>query len=55
MVSFTSSLSSNSDALAIFVNENYTYKDKKGVLSKSLVKKINSFLYTIKAKKKKMK
>ena len=44
MASFISSLSQDSDALAIFVNEKYDYKDKRGVLSKSLVQKINSFL-----------
>ena len=53
MVSFTSSLSPNSDALAIFVDEKYEYKDKKSVLSKSLVQKINSFLGVLKAKKQK--
>ena len=52
MVSFTSSLSSDSDALAIFVNEKHAYKDKKGVLSKSLVQKINSYIDTLKNKKK---
>ena len=52
MASFTSSLSPESDAIAIFVNEKYSYKDKKGVLSKNLVKKINSFLGTLKTKKK---
>ena len=52
MASFISSLSPDSDALAIFVNEKYSYRDKKGVLSKSLVKKINSFLSVLKAKKK---
>ena len=52
MVSFTSSLSPDSDALAIFVNEKYAYKDKKGVLSKSLVQKINSFISVLKVKKK---
>ena len=49
---FTSSLSSNSDALALFVNEKCQYKDKRGVLSKALVLKIDSFLNTIKNKKK---
>ena len=52
MASFTSSLSRNSDGLAIFVNEKYSYKDKKGVLSKNLVQKINSFLKVLKNKKK---
>ena len=52
MASFTSSLSPDSDALAIFVNEKYAYIDKKGVLSKSLVQKINSFIGVLKVKKK---
>ena len=51
MASFTSSLSPDSDAFAIFVNEKYDYKDKKAVLSKSLVQKINSFLGVLKVKK----
>jgi leucyl aminopeptidase len=52
MVSFTSSFSPDSDAIAIFVNEKYGYKDKKGILSKSSIQKINSFLSLIKSKKK---
>ena len=52
MASFISSLSPDSDALAIFVNEKYSYKDKKGVLPKNLVQKINSFISTLKVKKK---
>ena len=52
MASFTSSLSPDSDAFAIFVNEKNDYKDKKGILSKSLVQKINSFINTLKVKKK---
>jgi len=52
MASFTSSLSPDSDALAIFVDEKYAFKDKKGVLSKGLVQKINSFLIVLKDKKK---
>ena len=52
MASFTSSLSPNSDAITIFVNEKYGYKDKKGILSKSMVQKINSFLAVVKVKKK---
>ena len=44
MASFISSLSPDSDALAIFVNEKLQYKDKKGVLSKDYIKKINSFI-----------
>ena len=52
MASFTSSLSSGSDAFAIFVNEKYGYKDKKGILPTSLVQKINSFIDALKVKKK---
>ena len=55
MASFTSSLSPDSDAFALFVDERYGYKDKKGVLSKNLVEKINSFIGVLKAKKKIMK
>ena len=52
MVDFISSLSTDSDALAVFVNEKYVYKDRKGVLSKNAVQKINSFLRMAKVKKK---
>ena len=50
MASFISSLSPDSDALAIFVNEKYEYKDKRGILSKNFIQKINSFLRVLKAK-----
>jgi len=52
MASFTSSLSPDSDAFAIFVNEKYGYKDKKGLLSKEKIKKIDSFIKVLKNKKK---
>ena len=52
MASFTSSLSPDSDAFAIFINEKYDYKDKKGVLSKNLIQKINAFISILKVKKK---
>ena len=52
MLSFTSSLSQQSEAFAIFVAEKYDYKDKKNILSKNIVQKINSFLGVLKAKKK---
>ena len=52
MAYFTSSLSTDSDALAIFVDEKYDYRDKKGVLSKDLIQKINSYLVVLKSKKK---
>ena len=51
MLSFTGSLSPDSDALAIFVTENYEYKDKRHVLSRDVEKKINSFLGVLKVKK----
>ena len=41
MLSFTGSLDKNTDALAIFVNEKYGYKDRKGVLSGDIVQKLN--------------
>ena len=50
MLSFTPSLSSNSDAFALFVNEKYEYKDEKGVLSKEIRKKIDLFLKSLKSK-----
>ena len=52
MLSFTSSLRPDSDAFAIFVSEKHDYKDKKGVLPTDTIKKINSFLKVLKAKKK---
>jgi len=51
MVSFTGSLSHNSDGLIVFVDEKYRYKDKNVVLSKEIIQKINSFLSVLKAKK----
>ena len=51
MASFISSLSPNSDAIAIFVNDKYDYKDKKSVLSKQQIEKINSFIKISKSKK----
>ena len=52
MASFTRSLSPDSDAFAIFVNEKYAFKDKKGILSKDITTKINSFIKVSKNKKK---
>ena len=52
MLSFTSSLSPDCEAFAIFVTEKYDYKDKKDILSNNEVKKINSFLDVLKVKKK---
>jgi leucyl aminopeptidase len=50
MLSFTGSLDKNTDALAIFVNEKYGYKDRKGVLSSDIVQKLNSHLNTLRGK-----
>ena len=52
MLSFTSRLSPDSGAFAIFITEKYEYKDKRGILSDDVVKKINSFLRVLKVKKK---
>ena len=53
MLSFTRSLSQNSDALALFVSEKYEYKDSKGILSKDIKKKIDSFLRSLKGRNEK--
>ena len=50
MLSFTSSLSRDSEAFAIFVTEKCGYIDKKNILSSDTVKKINSFLDLLKTK-----
>ena len=50
MLSFASDLSPNSNALVLFVTENYEYKDKNKVLSKELIKKIDLFLKSLKEK-----
>ena len=52
MLSFTSSLSPDYEAFAIFVTEKYDYKDKTDILPNNVVQKINSFLDVLKAKKK---
>ena len=51
MLSFASSLSSDNEAFAIFVNDKFHYKDRKNLLSKEDSKKINSYLGTLKDKK----
>ena len=51
MLSFISSLSPNGEAIAIFVNAKYEYKDREGILPDNMVHKINSFL-SVKVKKK---
>ena len=51
MLSFASSLSPDSEAFAIFVNDEFQLIDKKNVLSKDVKKKINLYLGTLKDKK----
>jgi len=51
MLNFTGSLSEDSGAFAIFVNEKYQFKDKKKILTESSIKKINSFLDVLKNRK----
>ena len=40
MLSFASSLSSDNEAFAIFVNDKFQFKDRKNLLSKEIKKKI---------------
>jgi len=51
MLSFASSLSSDNEAFAIFVNDKFHFKDRKNLLSKEVSKKINSYLSNLKDKK----
>jgi len=51
MLSFTSSLSPDNEAFAIFVNDKFHFKDRKNLLSKEVSNKINSFLGNLKGKK----
>ena len=53
MLSFTPSLSPNSVAFVLFVNEKYEYKDSTRVIQKDTAKKIDLFLKSLKAKKEK--
>jgi|TARA_B110000438_G_scaffold291974_1_gene329654 leucyl aminopeptidase len=53
MLSFFTSLSTNSNAFALFVSEKYDYKDPKGVLSKDIRKKVDLFLKLLKSNKQK--
>jgi len=52
MLSFTSSLSPDSEALVVFVTEKREFKDRKDVIPNSTIQKINSFLKEEKLKKK---
>ena len=51
MLSFASSLSSDNEAFAIFVNDKFYFKDRKNILSKEVSEKINSYLGTLRDKK----
>ena len=51
MLSFASSLSPDNEAFAIFVNDNFHFKDRKNLLAKEASKKINSYLSTLRDKK----
>ena len=51
MLNFSSSLSPDSDALVIFVNDKFRYNDKKGVLSKALGQKLKSYISALISKK----
>ena len=48
MLSFSASLSSNSNAFALFVSENYEYKDPRNILPKDIRRKIDLFLRLLK-------
>ena len=51
MLSFASSLSSDNDAFAIFVNDKFNFKDRKNLLSKEVKNKINLYLSNLKDRK----
>jgi len=51
MLSFASSLSSDNDAFAIFVNDKFHFKDRKNLLSKEVKSRINSYLSNLKNRK----
>ena len=51
MLSFTSSLSPDSEALVVFVTEKREFKDRKVAIPDSTIQKINSFLKEEKLKK----
>ena len=51
MLSFASSLSSDNEAFAIFVNDKFQFNDKKNLLPKEARNKIDSYLETQKDKK----
>jgi len=51
MLVFASSLSSDSEAFALFVNEKFHFQDRKNILSKEVNQKIKSYLDNLKNKK----
>ena len=51
MLSFTGSLSNNSEGFLIFINEKYEYRDRRNILPKDISEKINSFIEKLKIKK----
>ena len=50
MLSFSATLSPNSNAFALFVSEKYEYRDPRGLLSKEVREKIDSFIKALKSK-----
>ena len=50
MLSFAGSLSPDSEAFAIFVNDKLHFRDRKNILSNEVSKKIKSYLETLKDK-----
>ena len=51
MLSFTGSLSNNSEGFLIFINEKYEYRDRRNILPKDISLKIDSFIEKLKNKK----
>jgi len=51
MVNFKGTLSTTNDAFVIFVSEKYEYQDEKNILSKDIVKKIDTFIEVLKKNK----
>jgi len=51
MLSFTGSLSNNSEGFLIFINEKHEYRDRRNILPKDISLKIDSFIEKLKNKK----
>ena len=51
MLSFTGSLSNNSEGFLIFINEKYEYRDRQNILAKDISQKIDSLITKLKNKK----